>query len=173
MTQAVAYWLDTEIAAAPPDYVETNKRHGRVEERSYWWTANAELTAYLAQDYGWPGIQQCGRVRRRRRPLHATTWTEEEEHVVVYGSQQTAQPTPLQCSQWLRQHWEVENRIFWVLDMTYGEDRNHARVIALPLSKLRCLALNVIRQRGYRYVPDAHRAAAACNDRGLSWLGQV
>jgi hypothetical protein len=38
---------------------------------------------------------------------------------------------------------EIENRVLWVLDMTYSEDRNHARKIALPLRKLRCLAVNV------------------------------
>lgn len=57
-----------------------------------------------------------------------------------------------------------------MLDVTYGEDRNHARKIALPLSKLRCVALNMIRQMGFRYVPDGHRAAAARTDRGLAWF---
>ncbi len=56
--------------------------------------------------------------------------------------------------------------------MTYSEDRHHARKVTLPLSKLQCLALNVIRQRDYRYVPDGHRAAAARADRGLAWLGE-
>jgi hypothetical protein len=33
------------------------------------------------------------------------------------------------------------------------------------------VALNVIRQQGFRYVPDGHRAASARPDRGLAWLG--
>ena len=128
------------------------------------------METYLATEYGWQGVQVCGRVRRKRRPLHADTWQEVTEHIVIYGSRFAELPTAPQCSRWLRRHWEIENRVFWVLDVTYGEDRNHARKIALPLSKLRCMALNVIRQCGFRYIPDGHRAAAALDDRGLSWL---
>lgn len=164
--------MKDQIGAAPADYVEYNKQHGRVEERSYWWVTDPEFTRYLAEDYGWPDIQMCGRVVRKRRPLQATAWVEVEETIVIYGSRQTKPPSPEQCSRWLRGHWEIENRVFWVLDMTYSEDRNHARKVALPLSKLRCLALNVIRHHDYRYVADGHRAAAARADRGLAWLGQ-
>jgi len=163
--------LKDQIGDVAADYVEYDKRHGRVEERSYWWVADPEFTRYLAQDYGWPDVQMCGRVVRKRRTLQAMAWAEVEELIVIYGSRQVALPTPEQCSHWLREHWEIENRVFWVLDMTYSEDRNHARKVALPLSKLRCLALNVIRHRDYRYVPDGHRAAAARADRGLAWLG--
>ena len=158
---------------APATYVETGKSHGRIEQREYWWIPSAELEPYLAETYGWTGIQLCGRVRRKRRALRATQWEEVEEHFVIYGSRQSDLPSAQQCSHWLRHHWEIENRIFWVLDVTYGEDRNHARKIALPLSKIRCLAINVIRQQGYRYIPDGQRAASARSDRGLAWLGQV
>jgi hypothetical protein len=170
VTPAVAEWVSEQVGAAPPDYSETNKGHGRIEQREYWWCASAELTPYLATEYGWHDVQVCGRVRRKRRPLYAETWQEIEEHVLIYGSRAETLPTAQQCSQWLRRHWEIENRVFWVLDVTYNEDRNHARQIALPLSQVRCLALNVIRQQGFRYVPDGHRAAAAREDRGLAWL---
>lgn len=168
----MSYWLHVQLGDAPPDYHDTHKRHGRVEEREYWWTASGELEAYLAREYGWEGVQLCGRVRRKRRPLEALEWTDIEEHVVVYGSRRAHLPDAERCSQWLRGHWEIENRVFWVLDVTYGEDRNHARKIALPLSKIRCMSLNLIRQQGFRYIPDGHRAAAALSDRGLSWLGK-
>lgn len=169
----MAYWLEVQLGTAPPEYVEIEKRHGRVEKREYWWTASGELEAYLAQEYGWEGVKMCGRVRRQRQSLHSHSWTEIETHEVVYGSRSARLPTVEQCSQWLRGHWAIENRVFWVLDVTYGEDRNHARKTGLALSKLRCIALNVIRRLGYRYVPDGHRAAAARSDRGLTWLMSV
>ena len=173
MTAAIAYWLEVQLGTAPPDYVEIDKRHGRVEKREYWWTVSAELEAYLAQEYGWAGVQLCGRVRRQRRPLTADEWTDSEEHVLVYGSRQAQLPAAAQCSRWLRGHWSIENRVFWVLDVTYGEDRNSARGIGVALSKLRCISLNIIRRLGYRYLPDGHHAAAALSDRGLAWLQSV
>jgi len=57
----------------------------------------------------------------------------------AHGNQQAQLPTVLQCSQWLREHGGIENRVFWVLDVTYGEDRNHARGIGVALSKLRAV----------------------------------
>jgi hypothetical protein len=112
VTEAVAYWLEVQVADAPQDHVETNKGHGRIERREYWWCASEELEAYLATEYGWRGVQLCGRVRRKRRPTHSDTWQEIEEHVVVYGSLAPELPTAAQCSRWLRQHWSIENRIF-------------------------------------------------------------
>jgi hypothetical protein len=58
-----------------------------------------------------------------------------------------------------------------VLDVTYQEDRNHARKVGWPLHAIRCVAINIIRQQGFCYVPDGHRAASARPDRGLAWLG--
>jgi predicted transposase YbfD/YdcC len=43
-------------------------------------------------------------------------------------------------------HWEIENCVFWVLDMTYQEDRSHARKIGGLLHTIRCMAINVIRR---------------------------
>lgn len=163
-------WLERQLGQAAPQIVETTSGHGRIEQREYWWCASGELEAYLAAEYGWSGVQVCGRVRRKRRSLHADTWEEVEEHVLIYGSRWPKLPSAAQCSDWLRRHWEIENRVFWVLDVTYNEDRNHARQIAPALNILRCTVLNIIRQRGFRYIPDGQRAAAALADRGLAWL---
>ncbi|WP_160173284.1 hypothetical protein [Chloroflexus sp. MS-G] len=55
--------------------------------------------------------------------------------------------------------------------MTYQEDRTHARTVGWPLHAIRCVAMNIIRRQGFRYIPDEHRAASARPDRGLVWLG--
>jgi len=44
----------------------------------------------------------------------------------TYGGKKEATP-----SQWARGHWEIENSMFWVLDVTYQEDRSHARKIGV------------------------------------------
>lgn len=55
----------------------------------------------------------------------------------------------------------------WSIRCDLSGRSNHARKVGCPLHALRCVALNVIRQQGFRYVPDGHRAAPALPDRGL------
>ncbi|MGC8880091.1 MAG: hypothetical protein ACP5R2_12790, partial [Anaerolineae bacterium] len=116
-----------------------------------------------------PEVWWSGRVRRYRRRIGQPEWESVEEafwvaggHLPAFGAQRALA--------WLRGHWEVENRIFWVRDVSYGEDRSHARVVALALSSLRNVALNLIRSLGFRFIPDGWRALAAQPDRGLTLL---
>ena len=87
----------------------------------------------------------------------------------IYGGKKEA--TPRQLSQWERGHWQIENSVFCALDVTYQEDRSHARKIGGLLQTIRCMAINVIRHQRFRYVPDGRRSASARSDRGLAWLG--
>lgn len=50
-------------------------------------------------------------------------------------------------SQAIRKHWEIENRLHWVLDVTYKEDDLRARRdnAAENLAVMRHVALNAIR----------------------------
>ena len=36
-------------------------------------------------------------------------------------------PTPEQLAAWIRGHWSIENKIHWVRDVTYDEDRSQIR----------------------------------------------
>jgi hypothetical protein len=194
--EALLEGIIAEKGASPPDIKEWDRRHGRIEVREYWWVeadeemkrylelvfpdyshgpalkveADEEMKRYLEQEFGWPEVRWYGRVRRRRALLHSGEWSTKEV-IVIYGEKGGPNPTPQQLSRWVRGHWEIENGVFWVLDVTYQEDRNHARKVGRPLHAIRCVALNVIRQQGFRYVPDGHRAASARPDRGLAWLG--
>ncbi|MGQ9555967.1 MAG: hypothetical protein ACUVWR_17845 [Anaerolineae bacterium] len=58
--------------------------------------------------------------------------------------------------------WRIrEKRVFWVRDVSYGEDRLHGRKIGLGLASLRSGAINIIRRLGHRYLPDGWRALFA------------
>ncbi len=122
---------------------------------------------YLERELGWPQVRWYGWVKRQRKRLRSGEWSEEEV-VWIYGGKKEV--TPRQLSQWARGHWEIENCVFWVLDVTYQEDRSHARKIGGLLHTIRCMAINVIRRQGFRYVPDGRRSASARSDRGLAWL---
>jgi predicted transposase YbfD/YdcC len=51
-------------------------------------------------------------------------------------------------SQVIRTHWEIENRVHWVLDVAVGEDTNRTRAgeSAQNLALIRKLALNLLRR---------------------------
>jgi hypothetical protein len=169
--QALLEGIMAEKGASPPDFREWNRRHGRMEVREYWWVeADEAMKTYLEQEFGWPEVRWYGRVKRRRTRLHSEEWSTEEV-IVIYGKKGGPNPTPQRLSQWVRGHWEIENGMFWVLDVTYQEDRNHARKVGWPLHAIRCVAINVIRQQGFRYIPDGHSAASARPDLGLAWSG--
>jgi hypothetical protein len=63
-----------------------------------------------------------------------------------------------------RGHWEIENRLHYVRDVAFDEDRSRVRTGRLPRN-LACLsnaAISLVRLRGrFRYQPQAHRHYAA------------
>ena len=168
LRDAVAVWVAEHIAR-PPDWVSVNKRHGRVERREVWVVESHELGAYLARAYGWPGVRWSGRVRRYRKRGAHTAWDEVTDTLWIAGGALDTL-TGQQAAGWLRGHWEIENRVFWVRDVRYGEDRSHARAIGPALSALRNVAINLLRRAGFRYLPDGWRGLAARPDRGLALL---
>ena len=66
-----------------------------------------------------------------------------------------------------RGHWEIENRIHWVRDVTYDEDRCRIRTNNGPrvMATIRNLAIAIARMMKFRYMPDAHRAFVFCRRR--------
>lgn len=166
--EAVDLWLE-DMRTRAPDWVSVDKAHGRIERREIWIKESRELGLYLCREYGWPGIGWSGRVRRYRKRIGQAHWEMIEEHTWVAGG---ALPTlsARQAARWLRGHWSVENGVFWVRDVSYGEDRHHARITALALSAIRQMAINVIRRSGFAYIPDGWRALSSHPDWGLSLL---
>jgi len=157
--------MQLDSGASRPDVVRVNKGHGRIERRELWAVPSGELGAYLEQEYGWPAVTWCGRIRRRRRPSNWSTEAHVEEHTWVFGSR-TVEASPEKIEQWLRGHWTIENSIFRVLDVSYSEDCLHARKTGVALSKIRHAAINLIRGLGHRYIPDGWRRISARTDCG-------
>jgi hypothetical protein len=56
-------------------------------------------------------------------------------------------------------HWEIENRLHWVRDVTYLEDKSLVRTGNAPrvMASLRSLAISVLRLNGHTNIAAANR----------------
>ena len=54
---------------------------------------------------------------------------------------------PLSATEAVRQHWAIENRLHWVLDVTFGDDQSRLRKGhgAHNMATVRHFALNLVR----------------------------
>lgn len=134
----------------PPDLrrAETvEKGHGRIETRRI--AVRTKLPARL--DQNWPGITAICRIERRRE---MKTWCARQ---VIYAI--TSLPPdkldPAALLQLARDHWQIENGLFHVRDVTFKEDACRVRSGAAPqaLAEIRNAALTLIRKSGQKPRP--------------------
>ena len=87
----------------------------------------------------------------------------------AYGvtSLKKEQVSPERLLELNRGHWEIENKIHWVRDVTYDEDRCRIRTDNGPrmMASIRNLAISIVRMMGFRFIPDAIRAFTFCRRR--------
>ena len=81
----------------------------------------------------------------------------------VYGvtSLSPAQASPARLLALVRAHWTIENRLHWVRDVTFDEDRSQVRQGAGPqvMATLRNLAISLLRLAGAPLIAPALRQA--------------
>lgn len=134
-----------------------DKGHGRIETRMI--AVRTKLPARL--DTIWPGIAQIVRIERRRELKSLC------QRQVIYAI--TSLP-PERCDAekllaLSRNHWQIENRLFHVRDITFAEDASRIRSKNAPsaVAHLRNAALTIIRKRKLK--PRPAREAFAANQK--------
>ncbi len=143
---------------------EQEDRHSqRIERRRL--AASTELVGYS----DWPGLAQALCMERRRTDLHTGTTSVETAYAVT--SLSAVRATPQQLLALWRGHWQIENRLHYVRDVTYGEDRATVRAGrgAQALAAIRNVAIGLLRLDGEtniaagcrRYQAQPARACAA------------
>jgi len=94
---------------------------------------------------------------------------------VVFGitSLTPAQASPARLLTLNRGHWRIENRLHWVRDVTFDEDRSQVRrgAAAHAMASLRNLAIGLLRLAGAGNIAAALRHCAARVERALRLLG--
>ena len=72
-----------------------------------------------------------------------------------------------------RGHWEIENKIHYVRDVTFDEDRSQIRKGngAHIMASLRNLVIGIFRLLGFKYIPEAIRYFTMRLEAALQVLG--
>ena len=136
----VQTYMDDPDPGAPMDYYEETDggEHGRVEIRRHWITSHV---SWLDKEWKWAGLTAFGKVERHREPTGKAASIETAYYLCSIA------PEARTFAKCVRNHWGVENRVHWVLDMIFNEDacQVHDKNAAANLSLLRKLTLNLLR----------------------------
>lgn len=139
-------------ATLPVQHVCREKRHGR--------TTTWQATTQTAQEWiGFPHAKQTMRLTRDR--LDPKTAATTREHVFVITSIPADQASAEQLANYIRGHWGIENRLHWVRDVTFDEDRSQVRTgnAAHVMASVRNLAISLHRLNGAANIAKALRNA--------------
>ena len=117
------------------------KDHGRIETRRYVWVGKLDWMEPSLRD-DWSNLAGVGMVERQREIKGKVS----VERTFYIGSQGVSSAQAL--AEAARGHWGVENRLHWVLDVTFREDECRVRTGHAPrnLSTIRKFALTLLRQ---------------------------
>lgn len=170
----------------PRQRVVVGDRHGDREERRTL-ECSTEVVPYLAQAErldaeegeagtiaGWPGLGQVCRISREVEyvsGVHAGTTREEWAYALTSLSPEQADAARLE--QVWRGHWQIENSLHYVRDVTLGEDACQVRADHAPANLAACrnAALNLLRQAGVTNVAAALRRHAMYPRQALALMG--
>ena len=139
--------VEAAFAAAEPHALDAcadiDKGHGRIEERRVavlrevdWLTADRRFPGELRL----PGVACILRVETEARLADRTR---SDTRYFISSAPLTAR----QAADAVRGHWAIENRLHWVLDVTFGGDQSRLRKGhgARNMATVRHFALNLVR----------------------------
>ena len=126
-------------------YLEQEKGHGRIDKRSYKvLPAEGNLTDEVARR--WPMIRSLVRVEHEVSKPNTQPSKETRYYI---SSLDFNEASAKEIAYYIREHWGIENRLHWQLDVTFREDACRARknFSARNLNLIRKFALGILRQQ--------------------------
>jgi hypothetical protein len=153
------------VAATGTRAVSFTKGHGRLEVRRLW-TSTA-----LAGYSNWPGLGQALCLEREVTRLNTGEVRRERAYAVT--SLRPAHADARTLLRLWRGHWSIENRLHWVRDVGFAEDRSPARVGRVPqaLAATRNTVIGLLRAHGQTAIASARRALARNPTATLALIG--
>jgi predicted transposase YbfD/YdcC len=145
--------------AAVPAVSSVTTDHGRRARR----TIKAALAPAWVE---FAGAAQVAQVRR------TVTRKGKKTVEVVYLITSDCDAGPATLAAWVRSHWHIENKLHWVRDVTYQEDKSLVRTGNAPrvMATLRSLAISLLRLDGHDNIAAANRHHARDPQRTLKLL---
>ena len=131
-----------------------------------WTLHDPALNAYAGSagtvGQAWPHLGQVARVERRRAVARHGGWRDEGEVTYAATSLPPGRADARALLGHLRGHWGIENKVHYVRDVTFDEDRSQTRTGAGPqvMAALRNLALTLLRRAGHPNIAAALRTNA-------------
>ena len=140
--------------------------HGRAETR-----AISVVSLAPCPDGGgefFPHAAQAIKLVRRRRSLTGRKWTTVTVYAITSLTPVEADPALL--ARWVQGHWSIENRLHWVRDVTFDEDRSQVRTAHGPqvMAALRNITVTAARLAGFTNIAAALRHHAHDPRRSLA-----
>jgi predicted transposase YbfD/YdcC len=145
--------------AAVPAVSSVSTDHGRRARRT--------IKAVLAP--AWIEFHGAAQVAQLRRTV---TKKGKKTVEVVYLITSSSDADPATLADWVRGHWHIENKLHWVRDVTYQEDKSLVRTGNAPrvMATLRSLAISLLRLDGHHNIAAANRHHARDPQRTLKLL---
>jgi hypothetical protein len=155
----------TLVAATGTSARSVSKGHGRLEVRRLW--TSTALDGYS----DWPGLAQALCLEREVTRLN--TGEVRRERVYAVTSLRPEQGDAATLLALWRGHWGIENRLHWVRDVGFAEDRSAARSGGVPhgLAVLRNTVIGLLRAHGHTAIAATRRALAYHADAAVTLLG--
>ncbi|MEU3192030.1 ISAs1 family transposase [Streptomyces sp. NPDC006992] len=128
---------------ATAKFYDRTRGHGRLETRV--------VQALTVTDLGvsFPHAAQAAKIVRHRTSTRTGKRTRETVYVITDLTSRQASPETI--ARLVRSHWVIENRLHFVRDVTFDEDRSQVRTGPGPenMATLRNLAINKLRAHGH------------------------
>jgi predicted transposase YbfD/YdcC len=131
--------LQQKFKGIPHDFEQSvEKDHGRVETRRCWTVSDVD---WLENKKQWRGLRSLVMVENERWQEDKTT---REQRFYISSLPSNAR----YLSAGVRSHWGIENRVHWMLDVSFREDACKVRKGNAPqnLAVIRHIALNLLKK---------------------------
>jgi predicted transposase YbfD/YdcC len=117
------------------------KGHGRLETRSYWIIDDESIISALNANGDWEHLRSIGMVESER--LNGEKFTKQVRYYIL-----SIEGNVATFSHAVREHWGIENKVHWILDVAFREDLSRIREghAAHNFAILRHIALNLLRK---------------------------
>ena len=155
------WWMSDTISESK----DVDVYAGRIEERRL--KASTAMEGYSA----WPGLKRVLKMERKITKKRTGVSRQEEAYAITSLDERRASAEQL-LKLW-REHWHIENKLHYVRDVTFKEDKSMVKAGKIPqvMAALRNAAISLMRASGATNIARACRRYAAQPGLALSAIG--